>query len=458
MPIEIPWMRRVPAPQDVAAHHVKHSVRWGPGGALWLLGREAITDVPPSVVYLYVEDDEVRVFQRGASHPIGKIDFTGCSFLPITPAFLPAFLFDVDVPVDPTGAPIRHVPTAQALAALAAHVRITGGYGAGSTDDLRSVIRERDHHASRVGELLTDATWLRLRARAFATFLSSVFECLACGWTGSPWGAPMDPRGLLRCPRCEIPSLVDPHRELPSWMMVTLLEEIMMAAEATAWRSAGRAAEAMTRLCGAGTLDGERARRGAWRGALAAGDVERAAALREHYLAEPDLLQRLAVELRANAPVPLKREGTTWGCCGTEVCICGHGWPVPLDIQTLAAGPVGTVQIVTPSARVHLRDGESLELVMHQGMPAPLSAIGELLRDALADVPEDLAGEDLGADGIPARLSRMLAICDLPNTSLVELAAEAQALRQLVSWYPSLVGRLWEVERAISTLQRRDAP
>ncbi len=401
VPLEVPWMRRIPDSSEVASHAIVHPApgqRVGAGN--WLVSSRARDEAV--VVELYVDEfGQVASWshaneqgQRGAL--LSSLPFEGCSYLPLTAGLWPVFLLAPAAPVDPTGAPIRHVPTEKALTTVE---RLCDVAPDGAEDlaldagaALTAVIRERDHHAGRVTELLGDATWQRLRGRAFAHLLGDLV-CAGCAWKGTPHAAQLAARGHLLCPGCGLPAL---HAGDPTVVLAQLFETLGQAVAAAQagpqsvhvagtdqhgdhveetvtigaralWFQVSRIAEALANVTSAADPDGRGMRRVAVKAAQRAGDAASADMLAKRYLADAEKVEEPAGavffrELQAIAgfggempePPPFDPARQMWMCCGLTPCLCAVSWDLPpvsmggdaLAQRLDAAGAVDTHPLV----------------------------------------------------------------------------------------------------------------
>ncbi len=373
VPLELPWLPRLPFVEEVAAHAQRHLVPGTPGAGLWLVS--SLTNDSSTTVELFAIHGEVWSWSHHAEDgsrgvPMGKLKVTGCRFLPMTASHFPVCLFtDPAPPVD--GAPLRHVPTVTALAKLGDLLESTkedsytpAAVDLLAVDDLRAVVRERDHHAGRVGELLRDCTWFQLRARAFARALPDV-TCAGCGWTGDPYAANLSTEGRLTCPCCGVPGIYGATpgptllMDLGAALIPAYEAAMVKGADASRWREVGAVASAMVTLTSVQSPQGRGARRAALRAAISAGDAALGEKLRAAYVEEasvyinsvveetPDnvtryrgqlavVMDEFIVELTtiAGGFEPARRptwdaERACWTCCGLPVCACAAAWGMP---------------------------------------------------------------------------------------------------------------------------------
>lgn len=359
VPVEIPWLRRTPGPDDVAPHARAHPLPGRPGG-LWIACAEhRPADASSAGLFeLFVEDAVVMSGMHtdprtGRPVPLDTVNVTGCKWLQVTEYLLPAFLGAAAAPIDPTGAPILHVPTARALElvdvserhqterAVHQHPDLVARIQEGAAD-LRRVVRERDHHAQRVGELLHDADWFLARTRALTRFVPEV-RCAVCTWVGWPYSCAVHPEGLLLCPICGAPCC-DAAFPAPDWVIEALVVDVAGKAEAVraaggspapeTWARVSQVAEALTMLSGVDDGEGHAARRCAVIAAVLVGDDARAVGLAERFAAEhrgrEDTGAAEEIEALAAGNAILSYDAVLaagrWSCCDEPLCVCGRGW------------------------------------------------------------------------------------------------------------------------------------
>lgn len=376
VPLEVPWVRRIPDSLEVDAHAAEHPTPGGGGGGNWLISSRERDEA--IVAELFVDEmgavaswshTDARG-QRGAL--VSALPFAECRFLPLTAGLWPVFLLAPAAPIDPTGAPIEHIPTDKALDHVGWFKDVTPEGGEEQADShgaaLTAVVRERDHHAGRVAELIGDATWQRLRGRAFASLLGDL-TCAGCAWTGTPHAAQLDKRGPLLCPACNLPAL---HAGDPTVVLAPLyetlgeavsaaekgparafitgtdqhgahVEETVTIPEGALWHEVGRIAEALANVTTAADADGRGMRRAAVKAAQRADDTARADALAKRYLGDVEQVEgadgdTFFAELQAIAgfggvmppPPPFDSRRMVWACCGLVPCLCAAAWGLPV--------------------------------------------------------------------------------------------------------------------------------
>ena len=197
--VELPWIWGRPGASVVSAHAAAHPLEPGTGRGLWLAVDDAIPGGWPQLVALGAVGISVFEIDAPGVQPLGLGLWARTSrFLPLSAAGIPTcFLYPAPA-VDPESKPIRHVDTEEALGVARALVASDEN----AARVIEAVVRERDYHLGRVGELLAANTAAKMRCRAIAALVPEV-RCHvdACGWKGSV-GQTGTRGDALTCPRC----------------------------------------------------------------------------------------------------------------------------------------------------------------------------------------------------------------------------------------------------------------